>query len=122
VRTPTVAPDVEHVFHLYVIQVPDREALREDLSEREVGTGIHYPTPAHRHAAIEAELGTVPSLPVTDALCERIVSLPMHPRLTDEAVDRVCEAIETHYGAADERKRVGRETGDREAGDRRASE
>lgn len=122
VRTPTVAPDVEHVFHLYVIQVPDREALREDLSEREVGTGIHYPTPAHRHAAIEEEVGIVEALPVTDALCERIVSLPMHPRLTDDDVDRVCEAIATHYGNGGDRERVGREVGDRKTGDRRASE
>jgi dTDP-4-amino-4,6-dideoxygalactose transaminase len=121
VRTPTVAPGVEHVFHLYVIDVPDREALRGTLGDRGIGTGIHYPTPAHRHAAIEAELGTVEVLPVTEGLCERIVSLPMHPRLTDGEVDRVCAAIAAHYGHGGDRKAGVREANSPNAGNRGAN-
>ncbi|WP_336023518.1 DegT/DnrJ/EryC1/StrS family aminotransferase [Halobellus salinisoli] len=96
VTTPWVPVDVDHVFHLYVIQVPDREALADYLSNRGVDTGVHYPTPAHRHPAIVSRVET-PELPVTEALCDRILSLPMHPRLTDEEVDYVCAAVEEFY-------------------------
>ncbi|WP_049985939.1 DegT/DnrJ/EryC1/StrS family aminotransferase [Halobellus rufus] len=96
VTTPFVPADVEHVFHLYVIQVPDREALADFLADRNVDTGVHYPTPAHQHPAIVSRVET-PELPVTESLCDRILSLPMHPRLTDAEVDYVCSAIEEFY-------------------------
>jgi len=79
-----------------VIQVPDREALTEYLSDRGIDTGVHYPTPAHEHPAVLSRIDT-PALPVTEALCDRILSLPMHPRLGDEEVDYVCSAIEAFY-------------------------
>jgi dTDP-4-amino-4,6-dideoxygalactose transaminase len=96
VTTPFVPDESTHVFHLYVIQVPDRDDLRAHLDERGIETGIHYPTPAHRHPAVETRIDA-PTLPVTERLCDRILSLPMHPRITDEEVDHVCAAIEEYY-------------------------
>lgn len=97
VKTPNERSDVEHVYHLYVIHVPDREDLRATLDEADVETGIHYETPAHQHQAIRRRLNAVPELTRTEALSERILSLPMHPRITDGEIDRVCDAIERHY-------------------------
>jgi len=96
VTTPTEADDAFHVYHLYVIQVPDRDDLRDYLDERGIDTGIHYETPAHEHEAIVERCGDV-TLERTERLCDRIVSLPMHPRITDEEIDYVCETIERYY-------------------------
>lgn len=97
VTTPTVPAENRHVYHLYVIQVPDRDSLRETLLERNIEVGIHYETPAHRHEAVIERVGTE-ELPVTETLVDRILSLPMHPRITDEEIQYVCDAIAEHYG------------------------
>lgn len=102
VTTPTEAPDSTHVYHLYVVQVPpdEREAFRDFLDERGIDTGRHYETPAHQHPAVQdhpAVAGELPTLPETERLYERNVSLPMHPRLSESEIDRVCEAIEAYF-------------------------
>jgi perosamine synthetase len=96
VTTPAEATDAFHVYHLYVIQVPDRDDLREYLDERGIDTGIHYETPAHEHPPIVKRCGET-ELDRTERLVDRIVSLPMHPRITDEEIDYVCAAIEEYY-------------------------
>lgn len=104
VKTPTVAPEVEHVYHLYVVRVPDRDALRESLEAAGVETGVHYPTPMHRHPAVERALSEAgrepPSLPEAERLCERVLSLPMHPNITEAEIEHVCDAVEAHYDGA----------------------
>ncbi|MFD1515732.1 DegT/DnrJ/EryC1/StrS family aminotransferase [Halomarina rubra] len=97
VQTPAVADGTQHVYHLYVVQVPaaDRDPLREYLAERDIETGIHYETPVHHHPAVAEEVGDV-HLPRTEALVDRIISLPMHPRITPEEVEMVCETIESY--------------------------
>jgi dTDP-4-amino-4,6-dideoxygalactose transaminase len=82
-----------HVYHLFVVEAPDRAALQGHLGERGIGTLVHYPTPVHRHPPY-ARLadGPVP-LTVSEQLCEHIVSLPMYPELDDAEVERVAEAL-----------------------------
>lgn len=96
VEIPTVAwPEYElhHVYHLYVVQHPRRDALRQRLQEQGVGTQIHYPVPVHLQPAY-ADLGyRKGSLPVTERLCDRILSLPMHPGLGRRALQRVADAV-----------------------------
>jgi dTDP-4-amino-4,6-dideoxygalactose transaminase len=101
VVTPTPPPDGDHVYHLYVIQVPAeaRDDLRAALDDAGIDTGIHYPTPAHEHPPVVERVGEV-SLPRTERLCDRIVSLPIHPRISREEVDRVCDAVEAFFGGA----------------------
>lgn len=94
VVTPYAATDRTHVYHLYVIQHPRRDALLSALRAQGVSAGLHYPTPVHLQPCY-ASLG-VPrgSLPVTEALASRIVSLPMFPEITREQVQHVCQQIQ----------------------------
>ena len=83
------------VYHLYVIRVEDREALRAELTKQGIGTGIHYPVPLHQQKAY-ANLNYVPgSFPITEKVAAEILSLPMFPTLrADEqrqVVDRVLQ-------------------------------
>lgn len=96
VKVPHEVTDVFHVYHLYVIQVPDRESLRKDLKEAGIETGVHYETPLHQHQAVKDRNGNV-SLNVSERIVDRIVSLPMHPRLTESQIKFVCTAIQEHY-------------------------
>ncbi len=93
VATPKVRPDVEHVYHLYVIQLQERDRLFEKLREANIGVGIHYPIPLHEQPAY-AYLGMSPdSLPVTHAAARQILSLPIYPELDRDRVVRVAEVI-----------------------------
>ena len=74
------------VWHLCVIQVDNRDVLREYLSERGVGTGIHYPLPLHMTDAY-GSLGYVEGdFPVAERIQKRIVSLPLYPEMTDDQI------------------------------------
>lgn len=82
-----------HVYHLYVVQVEDRAAVREALSAAGVQTGMHYPIPIHLQEAYAA-LGHEPgSLPATEAAAERVLSLPMYPHLDDGLLDQAVERL-----------------------------
>jgi dTDP-4-amino-4,6-dideoxygalactose transaminase len=89
----TERPDTEAVYHLYVVQVDDRDAMRAKLDEAGVGTGIHYPVPIHMHAAY-AHLGYKPgAFPVAEHMAGRILSLPMFPEITTEQIEYVVEQL-----------------------------
>jgi dTDP-3-amino-3,4,6-trideoxy-alpha-D-glucose transaminase len=94
VRTPAAVPEGhDHVFHQYVVVTEDRDALREQLAAQGVASAVHYPVAIHRTGAYES-LGMGPgSLPVAEALAEQICSLPMHPSLTDEEIERIAAAV-----------------------------
>jgi aminotransferase EvaB len=88
-----VGAGAEHAYHLYVVKVVDRDRVRQRLAELGIGTGIHYPFPIHRMRGY-AFLGyAAGSLPATEALAERVLSLPMFPELTDGEVDEACRAL-----------------------------
>jgi len=83
----------EHVFHLYTILTDNREELRAYLKSRGVETGVYYPTPLHLQPAY-AELGYCKGdFPVSESACERNLSLPMYPDLTDEQIHYVAETL-----------------------------
>jgi len=84
---------VPHVFHLYVVRVADREAVRKHLDAAGIQSGIHYPIPIHRQEAF-ADLGyAAGTFPVTEAYADQILSLPMFPELTLEQIGYVCEQL-----------------------------
>lgn len=90
---PRVAPACEHVFHLYVIRVRERDQLQQRLTEAGIATGLHYPTPIHLQAAYR-ELGyNYGDFPITEALSKEILSLPIYAELSEEAVTYVGEVI-----------------------------
>lgn len=93
VRCAAEAPAGEHVYHQFVVEVVDRDAVRQRLLDRGVESGIHYPVPIHRQEAWRRYSDVAYSLPRTEQAAERILSLPMYPELTDEQLSRVTEAL-----------------------------
>jgi dTDP-4-amino-4,6-dideoxygalactose transaminase len=93
VVTPFVRPRVTHVYHQYTIRVRERDAFVERLKERGVGSAIYYPIPVHRQKPFIAMGYGEQSFPVTDRLTEQVVSIPVHPALSDEEVSTVIEAV-----------------------------
>ena len=90
---PDVKPHVDHVWHLFVMQHFERDALLSALQEQGIGAGIHYPIPIAQQEAFRG-VQTVPAeTPVTDVAAGRILSLPMHPHLTEEQIAHVAEAV-----------------------------
>jgi dTDP-4-amino-4,6-dideoxygalactose transaminase len=92
VVTPFEADYAKHVHYLYVIRTRKREKLRRGLARRGIQTGIHYPIPVHKQRAY-LDLGFHPDLPRTERICKEILSLPMHPFLTDNEIAQVARAI-----------------------------
>jgi dTDP-4-amino-4,6-dideoxygalactose transaminase len=93
VALPAVLPGNEHVWHLYVVLVPERDAVLAALHSQGIGAGIHYPTPLHLHGALEY-LGYRPgAFPRAESLARRALSLPLHPHLTAAQVERVAGAL-----------------------------
>jgi dTDP-4-amino-4,6-dideoxygalactose transaminase len=93
VVTPTEMPYAKHVYHLYVIQAENREALRRRLTEQDIETGLHYPIPLHLQEAYRSLGYRRGDFPVSERLAERALSLPMYPDLTFEAVEHVASPI-----------------------------
>lgn len=86
-----------HVFHQYVVKVTgdfcmNREHLMEHLKEKGIGTAVHYPIPIHRQP-VYGPVAQGVTCPVSDALSKQVMSLPVHPFVTDEQLDYICTAI-----------------------------
>jgi dTDP-4-amino-4,6-dideoxygalactose transaminase len=89
-------PPRDGVFHLFVVQTPERDALQRHLAEQGVSTDVHYPLPAHQQAPyVRFASG---ELPHTERLAREVLSLPLYPELAEDSVDFVCRAVES-YGA-----------------------
>jgi dTDP-4-amino-4,6-dideoxygalactose transaminase len=98
VVAPYESPEVRHVYHLYVILTPCRDAVLAHLKSRGIGAGIHYPIPLHRQPAyLKQGYGGV-SLPVTERVASEVVSLPMYPELSDEQIAYVGQAVKEVAG------------------------
>ena len=86
-------PDRRHVFHIFSIFHPERNALQEALGAAGIQTGMHYPVPVHLQAAYQ-DLGyEVGDFPDTERTADEQLSLPLYPELTEAEVDLVCDAI-----------------------------
>jgi dTDP-4-amino-4,6-dideoxygalactose transaminase len=93
VALPSVPDWAEPVWHLFVVQVEDRNHFQKVLNEHGIGSLIHYPIPPHlqpAYAEIQLKRG---SLPIAEAIHEKVVSLPMWPQMTDMQVDAVITAV-----------------------------
>jgi dTDP-4-amino-4,6-dideoxygalactose transaminase len=81
------------VYHLYVVQHADRDALQAHLGTKGIGTGIHYPIPLHLQKAYRGLGYRAGDFPVTESASRQILSLPMYPQLRPEQQRKVVEAI-----------------------------
>lgn len=93
IKTPTVMDYGRHVYHLYVVQSDDRDALRESLSRAGIESGLHYPNPLHFQEAYRSLGYEKGDFPVTENLTKRILSLPMYPGIEPEAIARVAAEV-----------------------------
>jgi dTDP-4-amino-4,6-dideoxygalactose transaminase len=103
---PATLPGNVHAWHLYVVQVPDRDRVLAELNEAGIGAGIHYPVPLHLHGAY-ADLGhRIGDFPVSEQAAGRILSLPIYPGITEMQQARV--VAELARALASGRQRFGR--------------
>ncbi len=93
VITPTVRPGVTHVYHQYTLRVNRRDELVDALRERGIGTGVYYPIPVHHQKPFIALGYGEQRFPVAERLCAEVVSIPVHPSLTDDEVGQVIAAV-----------------------------
>ena len=92
-KLPATFPDSECVWHCYVIETPKRDRVRAALQDVGIQTAIHYPVPVHLQKAY-AHLGyRSGDLPVTEALCEHCLALPIYPELSKEKISRVASVL-----------------------------
>jgi dTDP-4-amino-4,6-dideoxygalactose transaminase len=91
-RLPAETPGSRHVYHIYPVLTPQRQAFMGALNDAGIQTGIHYPIPVHLLPAY-ADLGYKPGdLPITEQIAGEEVSLPMFPELTRAQINAVCQA------------------------------
>jgi perosamine synthetase len=96
VLNPTVRPECEHVWHQYTVRIPGdrkRDTALQQLTEAGIGCGVFYPEPLHRLPHIRSVVGDR-RLPVAELLAREVLSLPVHPALSADDLDRI--VIEVH--------------------------
>jgi dTDP-4-amino-4,6-dideoxygalactose transaminase len=92
-QLPDIRSAEEHVFHLYVIQVHDRDEVAKELAHRGISTVVHYPVPFHLqggYAHLDYKVG---DFPVTESMSKSILSLPLFPEISDEQIGYVCDSL-----------------------------
>lgn len=86
------ADDPGDAHHLFVVRVPNRDALRRRLADNGIGSSIHYPLPIHRHPAL-VDRYQDKRFPVAESVSATAISLPLFPQLTEAEVDAVVAAV-----------------------------
>lgn len=89
ITTPTEPDGFAHAYHQYTVRTPDRERLQQQLADGGVDAGVYYPTPIHELAAYD---GYDTDAPVAETAVDEVLSLPVHPSLSDADIDRIVEA------------------------------
>jgi dTDP-4-amino-4,6-dideoxygalactose transaminase len=90
---PKVLSGNEHIWHLYVIRVADRESVVTKLHEQGIGAGVHYPIPMHLQGALSFMGHGEGDFPATEAAAREMVSLPMYPGITAEQQEEVVDVL-----------------------------
>jgi dTDP-4-amino-4,6-dideoxygalactose transaminase len=98
VRLPHVAAGCVHVYNQLTVRAERRDALREHLTGRGIGSGVYYPVPLHLQACFAGLGGKPGDLPVAEALCREVLSLPVYPELGEAGVAEVATAVRAFYG------------------------
>lgn len=93
VRTPGTAAGNVHVWHQYVVRVPQRDRVVAELNARGIGVGVHYPTPIHLLPAFSEFAPPGGALPVAEAMAAELMSLPIYPGLSEQQQDAVVDGL-----------------------------
>lgn len=94
IKLPTYNLDTSHVFHLFVIQVSNREEFTNYLSQNQIGFLIHYPIPPHQQEAL-ADYSKY-SFPVTEKIHQQVVSIPISPVLNNDHIKKIIEVLNSY--------------------------
>ncbi|AFV22917.1 aspartate aminotransferase [Methanolobus psychrophilus R15] len=97
ITCPTVKNGCGHVFHQYTVRTTRRDDLAAYLNDKGIGTGIHYPIPIHRQPYYQ-ELGYTDSMPLSEKASREVLSLPVHPQLTDSDINHIISSIKEWSG------------------------
>ena len=97
VVTPRESDYNRHVYHVYSIQVKNRESLFEYLDKQGISCGIHYPVPIHLQRAYKHMGYKEGDFPIAEELAKTTLSLPMFPELSVQQIHYVCEQIKKFY-------------------------
>jgi len=92
VLTPYEDPRAKHVYHQYTIRVKNREKLIGEFRREGIGFGIYYPRGNHQQPIMQ-KLGFMARLPVTEKLCKEVISIPVHPLITEEDREKIAKVI-----------------------------
>jgi dTDP-4-amino-4,6-dideoxygalactose transaminase len=93
-QLPQLQGDVTHVYHQYVVRSSNRASLQEFLTKQGIGTSIQYPVPVHLQPAYQFRIPLgLRQLSVTEKLCGEILSMPMHPYLTEDDIERTTSVV-----------------------------
>ncbi len=95
--TPALAKGSTSVYHLYVIQTEQREKLMQHLSDKDIGTLIHYPVPAHLQKAFTFMKYKEGAFPIAEKQSASVLSLPLFPGIKKEQIEYVCEQIKLFF-------------------------
>lgn len=95
VQIPVVRQDCDHAYHQYVVRCERRYELLHLLHQAGVPALVHYPVPLHQQPAF----GGVEALPMSEQAADEVLSLPLHPYLSEAAVEIVCATIRSHVHA-----------------------
>lgn len=93
ITPPVLAPDCTSVYAQYTVEVPDRAKVEEGMKARGIPTAVHYPVPLHLQPVFSNLQQGVGTFPVAEAAAARVISLPMHPYLTEEQQVKVVTAL-----------------------------
>jgi UDP-2-acetamido-2-deoxy-ribo-hexuluronate aminotransferase len=96
VTTPYIAPDNTSVYAQYTIQVDNRKSVLEKLKAQGIPTAVHYPIPLNLQPAFAHLNQTKGRFPVAEKIAERVLSLPMHPYLSEAEQIKICEIIKNY--------------------------
>ncbi|HMK46817.1 MAG TPA: DegT/DnrJ/EryC1/StrS family aminotransferase [Methanocella sp.] len=97
IETPVIHDGCRHVFHQYTIKVTpefrlSRDEVIQKLTEASIGTGVYYPVPIHQQQ-LYRELGFTDSCPVSELLSQQVISLPVHPSVTEQEISYIADTI-----------------------------
>src|SRR5690554_1733399 len=95
IKTPTRSKFSTHTFHQYtlVLNNVDRKALMEHLSSKGIASAVYYPVALHNQKAFQDFKYNSKDFPVTDKLCESVISLPMNTELDDKTLKYICDSV-----------------------------
>lgn len=92
ITTPKIREGAEHVFHQYTIRVADRDGAARKLREKGIGVGIHYPVPIHKQPLYQ-QMGYSDCLPNAESASREVLSLPVHPSVTQNELDYIAKTL-----------------------------